>query len=145
MSRVHARALLVLESKVSCVRVVAMVFYCPLTRKCWKRRTTGSFNSARCLGLTLITVTTKTMEFNLLSLELTREKTKRKLIKIMCDLPSFSIRLKQTDRACWTTQTHSDERNSARRQTFHELNSLSLVRLMKRSMSLRPWQHSRIL
>ena len=33
----------------------------------------------------------------------------------------------------WTTQTHSDELNWARRQTFHELNSLSLVRLMKSS------------
>ena len=33
----------------------------------------------------------------------------------------------------WTIQTHSDELNWARRQTFHELNSLSLVRLMKSS------------
>ena len=55
-----------------------MVFYCPLTRKCWKRRTTGSFNLAKCLGLTLITVTTKIMEFNLLSLELKYERKKDK-------------------------------------------------------------------
>ena len=33
----------------------------------------------------------------------------------------------------WTIQTHSDELNWARRQTFHELNSLSLVPLMKSS------------
>ena len=31
------------------------------------------------------------------------------------------IRLKQTDRTCWTIQTHSDELNWARRRTFHEL------------------------
>ena len=35
------------------------------------------------------------------------------------------IRLKQTDRTCWTIQTHSDELNWARRGTFHKLNSLS--------------------
>ena len=40
------------------------------------------------------------------------------------------IRLKQTDRTSWTIQTHS---NWARRRTFHELNSLSLVRLIKSS------------
>ena len=34
------------------------------------------------------------------------------------------IRLKQTDRTCWTIQTHSDELNWARRGTFHKLNSL---------------------
>ena len=32
-----------------------------------------------------------------------------------------SIRLKQTDRTCWTIQTHSDELSWARRRTFHEL------------------------
>ena len=42
-----------------------------------------------------------------------------------------SIRLEQTDRTCWTIQTHSDELNWARRRTFHEVNSISLVRLMK--------------
>ena len=35
------------------------------------------------------------------------------------------IRLKQTDRACWTIQTHSDEFNSARRRTFHGLIKLT--------------------
>ena len=35
------------------------------------------------------------------------------------------IRLKQTERTCWTIQTHSDELNWARCGTFHELNSLS--------------------
>ena len=44
-----------------------------------------------------------------------------------------SIHLKQTDRTCWTIETHSDELTWARRGTFHELNSLSLVRLMKSS------------
>ena len=44
-----------------------------------------------------------------------------------------SIRLKQTNRTCWTIQTHSDELNWARRRTFHELNTLSLIRLMKSS------------
>ena len=44
-----------------------------------------------------------------------------------------SIRLEQTDRTCWTIQTHSDELNWARRRTFHEVNSISLVRLMKMS------------
>ena len=41
------------------------------------------------------------------------------------------IRLEQTDRTCWKIQTHSDELNWARRRTFHEVNSISLVRLMK--------------
>ena len=31
----------------------------------------------------------------------------------------------------WTIQTHLDELNRARRRTFHEINSLSLVRLIK--------------
>ena len=44
-----------------------------------------------------------------------------------------SIRLKQTDRTCWTIQTHSDKPNWARRRTFHECNSPNLVRLMKSS------------
>ena len=44
-----------------------------------------------------------------------------------------SIRLKQMDSTFWTIQTHSDELNWARRRTFHELNSLSLVRLLKSS------------
>ena len=35
-----------------------------------------------------------------------------------------SIRLKQTERTCWTIQTHSDEPTWARRRTFHGLNSL---------------------
>lgn len=42
--------------------------------------------------------------------------------------------LKQTDRICCKIQTLSDELNWARRRTFHELNSLSLVRLIKSSM-----------
>ena len=44
-----------------------------------------------------------------------------------------SIHPKQTDRTCWTIQTHSDKLNWARRQTFHELNSLNVVPLMKSS------------
>ena len=44
-----------------------------------------------------------------------------------------SIRLKQTDRTYWTIQTHSDELNRDRRRNFHELNSLSLIRLIKGS------------
>ena len=44
-----------------------------------------------------------------------------------------SFCLKWTDRTCWTIQTHSDEFNRARRKTFHEFNSLSLVRFMKGS------------
>ena len=44
-----------------------------------------------------------------------------------------SLRLKQTDRRFWTIQTHSDELNWARSRTFHELNWLSLVLLMKSS------------
>ena len=40
------------------------------------------------------------------------------------------IRLKQADTTCWI-QIHSDELNWARRPTFHELNSLSLFRLVK--------------
>ena len=42
------------------------------------------------------------------------------------------IRLKQTETTCWTIPTHSYELNWAKRRTFHDLNSLSLVRLMKR-------------
>ena len=53
------------------------------------------------------------------------------------DLPETifrcSIRLLQTDTTCWTIQIHSDKLNGARRRTFHELNSLSLFRLMKSS------------
>ena len=44
-----------------------------------------------------------------------------------------SIHRKQTHRTCWTIETHSDELTWARRGTFHELISLSLVRLMKSS------------
>ena len=44
---------------------------------------------------------------------------------------SRSIRLKQTDSACWTIQIHLDEHNWARRRIFHEVNLLSLVSLMK--------------
>ena len=44
-----------------------------------------------------------------------------------------SIRLEQSDRRCWTIQTHSKELNWASRRTFHEINSLRLVRLMKSS------------
>ena len=40
---------------------------------------------------------------------------------------------KQTDRTCWTIQTHSDELKWARRRTFQELSSLTLVPLMKSS------------
>ena len=54
----------------------------------------------------------------------------RKCHELVC-LPSFP--LKQTDRMCWTIQTHSDKLNWARRHTFHELNSLSFFRLMKSS------------
>ena len=32
-----------------------------------------------------------------------------------------SVCLKQTDRRCWTIQTHLDELNWARRRTLHEL------------------------
>ena len=42
-----------------------------------------------------------------------------------------SIRLKQTDRTRWTIQAHTDELNWERRRNFHDLNSLSLIRLMK--------------
>ena len=44
-----------------------------------------------------------------------------------------SIRPKQTDRTSWTIQTHSDELKRARCRTFHEVNSLSLVRFLKSS------------
>jgi len=79
-----------------------MVFYCPLTRKCWKRRTTGSFNLAKCLGLTLITVTTKIMEFNLLSLELKcgRKTDKTKINQITCNL-FCNIAAKRVSWQCW--------------------------------------------
>ena len=43
------------------------------------------------------------------------------------------IRLKRMPRTCWTIQTHSYGLNWARRPTFQELNSLSLVRLLKSS------------
>ena len=39
----------------------------------------------------------------------------------------------ETDRTCWTIQTHSDQLYWARRRTFHELNSLSFLRPMKSS------------
>ena len=55
------------------------------------------------------------------------------------------IRLKQTDRTCWTIQTHSDELNRARRQTFHELNSISLVYLIKISPTVKEAWNARIL
>ena len=32
-----------------------------------------------------------------------------------------SVRLKQGDRTCWTIQTHSDELNWAKHQSFHDL------------------------
>ena len=32
-----------------------------------------------------------------------------------------SVRLKQRDRTCWTIQTHSDELNWAKHQSFHDL------------------------
>ena len=38
----------------------------------------------------------------------------------------------QKDRTCWTIQINSYELNWAKCRTFHERNSLSLVRLMKR-------------
>ena len=44
-----------------------------------------------------------------------------------------SIRLEQSDRTCWTIQTHSEELNWASRRTFHEINLLRLVRLTKSS------------
>ena len=44
-----------------------------------------------------------------------------------------SIRLKQTNRTCWTIQTHLDELNWARRRTFLEVNSIILVHLKKSS------------
>ena len=44
-----------------------------------------------------------------------------------------SIRPRQKDRTSWTIQTHSDELNRARGRTFHEVNSLSLVRFLKSS------------
>ena len=44
-----------------------------------------------------------------------------------------SIRLKQTNRTCGTIQAHSDELNWANSRTFHELNSLRLIHLMKSS------------
>ena len=46
------------------------------------------------------------------------------------DLHSF-YPSKQTDTTWWTTQIHSNKLNWTRRGTFHELNSLSLFRLMK--------------
>ena len=49
------------------------------------------------------------------------------------DLQTFYPPEEETDRTCWTNQTHSGELNCPRRGTFHELNSLSLVRLMKSS------------
>ena len=49
---------------------------------------------------------------------------------VKIDIPGDGLLLKQTERTCWTIQTHSEELNRARRQTFHELN---LVRLMKSS------------
>ena len=47
------------------------------------------------------------------------------------DLQTFYPSEEETDRTCWTNQTHSGELNCARRGTFHELNSLSLVPLTK--------------
>ena len=44
-----------------------------------------------------------------------------------------SIRLKQTNRTCGTIQAHSDELNWANSRTFHELNSLRWIHLMKSS------------
>ena len=41
-----------------------------------------------------------------------------------------SISLEQTVGTCWTIQTHLNELNGARPGTFHELSSLTLVRLM---------------
>ena len=41
------------------------------------------------------------------------------------------IRLKQMNRTCLAIQTHPDELNWAGHRTFHELNSLTLVRLMQ--------------
>ena len=50
------------------------------------------------------------------------------------DLQAKLLDLKQTDRTCCKIQTLSDELNWTRRRTFHELKSLSLVRLIKSSM-----------
>ena len=52
------------------------------------------------------------------------------------DFQTFSISLIQMDRTCWTLQTHLDLLNWARRRTFLELNSLSLIRLIKSSNAL---------
>ena len=47
---------------------------------------------------------------------------------------SFCPSEAETDRTCWTIQTHSwDEINWAISRNFHEIDSLSLVRLMKSS------------
>ena len=48
-------------------------------------------------------------------------------------VPETILRHKQTDGTCWTIQTRSDELNWARGRSYHEPNSLSLVRLMKSS------------
>ena len=49
------------------------------------------------------------------------------------DVLRRSIRLKQTNRTCWT-QTRSDELRLARHRTFHELNSLALRNLRHREL-----------
>ena len=50
-----------------------------------------------------------------------------------------SISLKQTNRTCWTIQTHSDELKWARHRTqFHELTPLSLVRLISEKFDVWP-------
>ena len=63
-----------------------------LTFKCLKRRTTGSFKLARCCGLTLMTVTTTIMEFNLSPLELCVELDKMFSIPLRraTDIPTVS-------------------------------------------------------
>ena len=63
-----------------------------LTFKCLKRRTTGSFRLARCCGLTLMTVTTTIMEFNLSPLELCVELDKMFSIPLRraTDIPTVS-------------------------------------------------------
>ena len=38
------------------------------------------------------------------------------------------------DRTCWTIQTHSEDLHSARRRTFHELNSLRALSIEPKSL-----------
>ena len=56
----------------------------------------------------------------------------RRLTFVSETTPTCCTCLKQMDiRTCWSIQTHLDELNCNRRRTYHELNPLSLVCLMK--------------